>query len=133
MTEIELLEWVLANRKSGKRPTEGLLRNGSDVVARNMFGVAWDRPEIYTIAPRTRMVNGFEVASPMDVEPKRYEEYFFPSLACSDLCGRFHWHGDDFDLKVFKRGLCFSSEKDARDNAIAMMGKDPATYEEDSQ
>ena len=121
MNQIELLRHVADNLESGRATFSGLQRNGRSVTHMHLP----DSDE-YTLAPRTHEVNRFTVPAPMDVKPAYGIIYYVPRLDTDDLSYPKGWEGHAFDKRSFNRELCFSTRKAAQQNALAMLGRDPA-------
>lgn len=75
--------------------------------------------------PKTRIVNGFEVPSPVKTPPKSFDYYYIPSVQSDVFYCPYVWSGDIFDKKCLERGLVFLTKEDAAATAKAMLGIDP--------
>ena len=127
MNQIELLRHVADNIEAAMVPFKGLLYQGEAIKTNQALSLfVWDYPEHYTLAPRTHTVNGFVVPAPMDVKPSRGERYNIVDFTEADLLYSYSWAGDPADNRMFKRGLCFTTKEAAQQNALAMLGRDPA-------
>lgn len=83
-----------------------------------------DDPALFRIKPKTRMINGFEVACAMDKEPEHGDCYFYPSLVAVGLYNKTNYISG-WDKNNFQRAICFSNKEDAIAVAKAMLGIDP--------
>ena len=83
-------------------------------------------PKLFTLAPRTHTVNSFVVPAPMDVEPDKNSPFFAIALSSKNLTPCYKWYGDSEDITLFRRGVCFHTQEAAQQNALAMLGRDPA-------
>ena len=129
MNQIELLRHVADNLEAGRDAACGLLFRGQILTLAsdsNLDAFAWGAPEAYTLAPRTHTVNSFVVPSPMDIEPEIGDLYFVSNLQMDEFDPRTTWDGDQMDAKRLSRGLCFTTKEAAQQNALAMLGRDPA-------
>ena len=132
----EILQAMYDNAKpneDGKTFTNGhvmhnLLFDGKPIVSvgADELENVLHNPELFTLAPRTHTVNSFVVPAPMDVEPKNKELYFTLYLDGDEYYFIREWNGGRDDAKRFGRGLCFTTKKAAQQNALAMLGRDPA-------
>lgn len=84
-----------------------------------------DNPEWFSLKPKTRMVNGFEVPAPMSKKPANGQTYFSTYFENESYVGDYSWANDDVDNLLFKRNICFSEPEAAAANAKAMLGIDP--------
>ena len=126
MNQIELLRHVADNLEAGRETGEGLLIDGLTSNATSVSGVRWNDSECYTLAPRTHTVNSFVVPAPMDVEPDKNSPFFAIALSSKNLTPCYKWYGDSEDITLFRRGVCFHTQEAAQQNALAMLGRDPA-------
>jgi hypothetical protein len=132
----EILQTMSDNAKPGKNGD--ICKNGHVmhnihfdgapilVVEDYILGAVLHHPSRFTLAPRTHEVNGFTVPAPMDVKPAYGIIYYVPRLDTDDLSYSKGWDGHAFDKRSFNRELCFSTRKAAQQNALAMLGRDPA-------
>lgn len=81
-------------------------------------------PEQFSLAPRTHMVNGFEVPSPESEEPEG--EYFIPDIDHVSYCYAGVWSDHRLDEMRLERGLIHLTDEAAIANAKAMLGIDPS-------
>ena len=125
MNDIEFLQNVLTNLKAGKPAGFGLMCGSERSTSVTIGDMGFFKG--YTLAPRTHIVNGFDVPIAMDVEPKTGVEYSNPVVAHEQLFESIRWDGDEEDYRLLARNLCFSTKEAAQQNALAMMGYDPAT------
>ena len=121
MTEIELLEHVLENRKSGRAAGHGLLLDGEISSAVSVFNMGLY--EGYAIAPRTHEVNGFTVPAPETEAPQ--DEYFIANIGAVEFHQSSYWADHNLDSRRLKRGLIHLAKEAAIANAKAMLGIDP--------
>ena len=126
MTKSELLRHMAANLDAGLNICSGLLANGAPgsnayVTIDSML----DRAHCFSIAPRTRVINGFTVPSPMEKEPMPGQVYFCESSANPLWSGvMLTWDGDESDRHRFAIGIHSTSEAAAA-NCRARHGIDP--------
>lgn len=126
MTEIELLEAVLENRKAGRNAGAGLLHAGKPSAAEIAYAIQWQSPENYTRAPRTRVINGFTVPAPLMVAPadgavvwaERADGEYYADVG-SFVSGGTYWG------RAFARGLLHMTKEAAAANCKARLGIDP--------
>jgi hypothetical protein len=90
----------------------------------NSFSI-FDKPDVeFRFKPTTKIVNGFQVPTPLYKEPEDGFNCFYPvltadELACSDVYMRCR------DKIRFERGLCFDGKEGVIMTAKAMLGIDP--------
>lgn len=128
MTEIELLEHILRNLKAGRSAGYGLLVCGEASAAKNIYDMGLFGG--YTIAPRTHMVNGFEVPAPESEEPEDVTEYYLEDPAAIDWVNTFRWAGDKKDNLWLSRGMVHLTKESAIANTKAKLGINPNTHME---
>lgn len=123
MDQVELMEHVLDNLKAGRPAGHGLLKDGAHAsTAVSAGNIAFSHPEIYSVAPRTRIINGVEVPEPMDKEPESGTQYFVESISSDGFARSFLWTGTSYDIMRFERGQCYESEEAATANCKARYG-----------
>jgi hypothetical protein len=105
-------EWFveLECKNLGNRPT------WDDVV---------DHHDWFKLAPRTHMVNGFEVPAPDTVKPQKYTAIFNGDPSMKGWCIETAWHGTEIDLRMLERGNVFLTREAAIANAKAEKGINP--------
>ena len=127
MNQIELLRHVADNIEAAMVPFKGLLYQGEVIKTNQALSLfVWDYPEHYTLAPRTHTVNGFIVPAPMCVEPEIGGSFAIISWTDYDMAEEISWGGGSQLGRMLKIGLCFNTFSDAQQNALAMLGRDPA-------
>lgn len=125
MTEIELLEHVLENRKAGRDAGHGLLYEDEPSIAIVSGQISWQKRKNYSIAPRTHVVNGFTVPAPETEAPERGSLYYVADASEEGWTYNFHWEDDTDDFLSLARGRVFLTEEAARANAMAQLGFNP--------
>ena len=130
MTEIELLEYVLKNIKSGEMPTKGLLIHGREGRTVSVSGVSWERPQDYSLAPRTHKVNGFTVPAPEVKAPSLRDCYWIPCLEKEDMMLNCCWGDWEADKRFLSIGLIHLTKEAAIANTRAMLKIDPKWNQE---
>tara|TARA_R110002167_G_scaffold9628_2_gene44539 strand:- start:359 stop:787 length:429 start_codon:yes stop_codon:yes gene_type:complete len=96
------------------------------IVEDYILGAVLHHPSRFTLAPRTHEVNGFTVPAPLTEPPAKGFNYFTPVIAHDEFFGATNWDGYPLDLRFLSRGLCFTTKEAAQQNALAMLGRDPA-------
>ena len=107
---------------------------GSDIQCQTRDGIWVDREqpefeaaiELYRLKP-TIKVNGCDVPMPATTKPATGQSYYLPSLDASGMSELFSWENDEYDERVFARGLVHLAKEDAEKRAKAMMGFNPYT------
>jgi hypothetical protein len=118
----ELLRYVADNVEAGKYAGAGLLYRGEPATLINAIGLRYCG-EDYTLAPKTRLVNGYEVPLP-ETEPLAMgQAYVYIDMSAPKYFSRSTWTGHDIDAQRLKRGILFLKEAAARANAVAMLGE----------
>jgi hypothetical protein len=107
MNTVELLRYVADNLEAGRDEAHGLVKYGA---AKDFQGVMLREPRLYSLAPRTRIINGIEVPAPMDKEPKIGEIYWFEHIGREEMADDFRWIGDDIDKRLFSIGIHETAE-----------------------
>lgn len=110
MNTVELLRYVADNLEAGRPIGHGLLYKGKKSSAISAEGIAFCSPELYSLAPRTRVINGIEVPAPMDKEPEIGEIYWFEHIGREEMADDFRWIGDDIDKRLFSIGIHETAE-----------------------
>ena len=107
---------------------KGVLYKGGSVsmITSDINAAIFITPELFTLAPRTHTVNGFVVPMAMEVEPNHGDMFYTPTLTDAKLYFCEYWYNETRDNRAFKRKLCFTTEEAAQQNALAMLGLDPA-------
>jgi hypothetical protein len=122
MNTVELLRYVADNLEAGRSVGHGLLHKGEESRAENISELAYMCPESYSLAPRTRIINGVEVPAPMDKEPAAGSTYWCEAPAAGNCSFRASWVGDPADKMRFRRGQCYDSPEAAAANCKARYG-----------
>lgn len=89
--------------------------------------------DIIGMYPKTRIINGFEVPAPEEVEPAEGSVYYIPILHIINYYSANQWVGgamEEIEQRLH-RGLVFLRIEDAIANAKAMLGINP--YEESEE
>ena len=131
MNQVELLRHVANNLEAGKEAGAGLLHSGCTSAAGNIMAIQWNDYEIYTLAPRTHEVNGFDVPTPLTEPPAKGTYYYIPSVFSTNYTNSTNWDDCSVDWRSFSRGLIHLTKEAAQKNALAMIGIDPALGVED--
>ena len=126
MNLIELMSQVLGNLEAGRVFNNRLLFKGAPSPATSLFEIAWNNPELYTLAPRTRIVNGFEVPVAESEAPKHDTLYFIEDLLDKDYYDTYTWVGDSSDIRALARDILHLSPENAIANTKAKLGIDPS-------
>jgi hypothetical protein len=123
----ELLRHVADNVEAGKDAGDGLIFAGDPSRVTLARHIAWDEPYEYALAPKTRMINGFEVPAPVrDGSAFGYmQQYFHVDLSGKDLFATSYWVDDWIDNLRLHRGLVFTDNRSASANGKALIGIDP--------
>ena len=121
----ELLRHVADNVEAGREVGAGLLYCGDKSTARNASKLCWHNPSKYTLAPRTRTVNGFDVPLPETEPLSDLQIYHYVELSVKEYYGRRVWCNDCFDQTRLERGLVFLTPESAEANGKALLGVDP--------
>jgi hypothetical protein len=74
---------------------------------------------IYSIAPKTYMMNGVECIAPMSEKPEVGKAYWFVRSMCIDWTG---WGNANSDNKYFELGNCFATEEGVQQTFNAIWG-----------
>lgn len=89
--------------------------------------------DIMSMYPKTRIINGFEVPAPEEVEPAKGSAYYIPILHNINYYSANQWIGgamEEIEQRLH-RDLVFLSKEDAIATAKAMLGIDPYSEEGD--
>lgn len=83
------------------------------------------------IKPRTIMIGDMEVPEPVrDAgELEIDEKYFISLIGSGDFCSFYHWNGDEFDLRMLRRGLIHKTEEAATLHSKALIKISGGSYE----
>lgn len=116
---------TLVNTKSGQTcymREDGILVSDA-YFSPNPFQLIFQRTylENWEIAPKYIQVNGIDVPSPLTIEPERHDTYWTIDFREDDLVEEFTWASDEFDMRLFERGLCHSTEENALKHAEALL------------
>lgn len=122
MNQVELLRHVADNLEAGRDAGHGLMLCNQPCIARSAGAICYSQPHDYSLAPRTRIINGIEVPAPMDKEPENGQPYWYESPPIDRLCAWNKWRGDPIDRLRFARGLCYLTEESAAANCKARYG-----------
>lgn len=117
MNQVELLRHVADNLEAGRPAGHGLLCNGKTVES-----IAFGCPGAYSLAPRTRIINGVEVPAPMDKRPEKSMRYWIEAPQFEELCDSTTCDGCRQDFRFFELGLCYESAEAAAANCRARYG-----------
>jgi len=121
MKQHELLRHVADNIEAGRKYNHGLLFDGSNSVAYSIDGMRFNKPERYSLKPKTVVINGVEVERGVDAEPICGQSCFIPRVNVSDLCLAFRW-GEYTDGKwCLSSGMVFFEKEKAIAMAKAML------------
>tara|TARA_R110000851_G_scaffold329453_1_gene501356 strand:+ start:67 stop:450 length:384 start_codon:yes stop_codon:yes gene_type:complete len=121
MNQIELLRHVADNIEAGRDTGCGLALDGKANPI-----IHWLSGAQYTLAPRTHKVNGFVVPAPMMEKPKQEEEIWLSMPTDDEWSECDKWNDHPIFYRYLERGLCFTTKEAAQQNALAMLGRDPA-------
>ena len=106
----------------------GILYNGAEILeasAAMMYEIL-NNPNRFTLTPRTRRVHGFIVPSPIDIEPAAGVRYYIAATSSGNLVNSAQWSGSGYCESMLSRGVLFTTLEAAQQNALAMIGRDPA-------
>jgi len=78
--------------------------------------------------PQHIMVNGFKVPKPLDVMPKRDDDYYGPSFDSRGFYESYSWASDSVDDRLFSRKVIHATKEAAIAHAKAMLGIDPEYF-----
>lgn len=109
-----------------------LLMNGKriETVGEHELFCALHHPERFSLAPRTHMVNGFEVPAPEVEALTKGQKYFFGYGKLEEWFGWYFWRDDCMDRRMLNGKNVFLTPEAAIANAKAMLGIDPYSEEE---
>lgn len=123
MNQVELLRHVADNLEAGRDAGHGLLYNGKKLlVTTSVECICFGFSDAYSLATRTRIINGVEVPAPMDKEPFRGQRYWMECAWAKDLSTSTQWGFSSDDKLRFFRGLCYDSQEAAAANCKARYG-----------
>lgn len=126
MTEIELLEHVLGNLKAGNIAGYGLVYDdGRLCTAKNLYHIACHDPDALQLAPRTHIVNTFEVPAPESEAPEKGQDVFIPDHGLSKGCAVFYWEDVPMHRRFLKNKQVFLTKEAAILNQKAQAGVEP--------
>lgn len=120
----ELLRHVADNCESDRQAGYGLFFLGKPASAVSPRGIQWESSEAYTLAPRTRVINGWEVPAPMDKQPNKSDIYHCEDASGVEYCHSALWTNSKADLQRFSIGIHATAEAAAA-NCKARYGIDP--------
>jgi hypothetical protein len=78
--------------------------------------------------PQHIMVNGFKVPKPLDVMPKRNDDYYAPCFDGNEFYESYSWASDSVDDRLFARKVIHATKEAAIAHAKAMLGIDPEYF-----
>jgi hypothetical protein len=78
--------------------------------------------------PQYIMVNGFKVPKPLDVMPKRDDDYYGPCFDNREFYESYSWASDSVDDRLFARKVIHATKEAAIAHAKAMLGIDPEYF-----
>lgn len=122
MDQVKLLRHVADNLEAGRDVGHGLVRVLFGYQNPDKESLYLWNPELYEIAPRTRIINEVEVPAPMDKEPDIGSSYWCEAPATSSCSFCTIWAGDLTDKMRFDRGMCYNSSSAAAVNCKARYG-----------
>ena len=87
-------------------------------------------PDLWAVRrkPQHIMVNGFKVPKPLDVTPKRDDDYYGPSFDNNGFFESYSWADDSVDNRMFARKVIHATKEAAIAHAKAMLGIDPEYF-----
>lgn len=88
-------------------------------------GIMWNKPDLYTLAPRTVTINGVEVNAGMDEAPDKGSVIYIADINNSDDIDANIWNGAISQIKWLQLGLIHEEEEDAIAMAKAMLNFQP--------
>lgn len=122
MNQVELLRHVADNLEAGRPAWHGLLCNGKASAVESVEGIAFGLSCVYSLAPRTRVINGVEVPVPVDKAPAAGSRYWIEAPQFDDCAVSLGWTDDSQDNRFFALGLCYDSKEAAAANCKARYG-----------
>lgn len=111
---VELLPFVQALANG-----EDVLESGYPATGTFIHGI------VFSIKPKTMLVNGFEVPEPMRLAPRYRSKCYSPGVNNDNFVLEDHWIGDDLCHRRLSRGLIHSTKEAAIAHAKAMLNIDP--------
>ena len=78
--------------------------------------------------PQHIMVNGFKVPKPLNVMPKRDDDYYAPCFDDNKFYESYSWASDSVDDRLFARKVIHATKEAAIAHAKAMLGIDPEYF-----
>lgn len=119
MRQIELLRHVANNLEAGRDLTHGLLFNGKTITdVLSVDDLLFDDSHLYSLAPRTRLINGIETPEPI-YEAKSGQLVWIEDPRKKDCCKPIFWTCGTGAELALSRGLCYDSEEAAATNCRA--------------
>ena len=82
--------------------------------------------ELYSIAPKTITVNGFEVTEPEKVAPADGKHVYIADPTHEAFYYTLRWDDHKIDFATLRRGIVYLNKDHAIARAKAMLGIDPA-------
>lgn len=126
MGKAQILRHIADNIEKGLDYCDGLFFLGGKITHTS---IDWNNllkhSSYVSLAPKTHIVNGFEVPAPMSEKPDTGRIYYVPMPCDDDWVEGYTWYEDSCDNKQFVRGLCYTTKEAAAVNAKAMVGIDP--------
>lgn len=110
MNQVEILRHVADNLEAGRDAGHGLVLWNQPCLAKSAGEIFFSQHHEYSLAPRTRIINGVEVPAPMDKEPEIGEIYWFEHIGREEMADDFRWIGDDIDKRLFSIGIHETAE-----------------------
>lgn len=120
----DLLRHVADNLEAGRAPSYGLFYMGQQSIAESVNDIDFGECDDYSLAPRTRVINGFTVPAPMENKPDLRQGYWYESPTEPSFALGSHWAGDNADQHRFAIGIYETAEAAAA-NCKARYGIDP--------
>ena len=122
MERKELILHVAENLKNGLSELDGL--EWPDSLSHNVNAASFYYHYLYSLKPRTHIVNGFEVPAPVK-SMSVGEQCFYPNESDPDWYESDTFDGGAWDMRMLNRGSCFATKEAAIANAKARCGIDP--------
>lgn len=83
--------------------------------------MCFDKPERYSLKPKTVAINGIEVERGVYFDLAEDQGYFIPVIDKEYFFSEYHWCNDDLDKQWLERGLVFLEKEKAVAMAKAML------------
>ena len=115
----ELLAHVIDNVNNDRREGHGLLYRGKATISHTSVGIDWEEPSMYTLSPKTVLINGIECVAGMTEAPEIGERYVVASL----IPYRYKvvvWASDLLDASHIADGIAFPDTSEGIKNAKVM-------------